>query len=76
MNDIFDERDIFDDEEFLAPNPAVCVGCGCSEFNPCEGGCIWATDGSLHPLRARRPWISPMTFMTLSSGGSELGPAA
>jgi hypothetical protein len=22
----------------------VCAGCGCSQSNPCAGGCIWATE--------------------------------
>jgi hypothetical protein len=21
-----------------------CEGCGCSQTNPCEGGCVWATE--------------------------------
>lgn len=22
----------------------ICEGCGCSEFNPCPGGCHWVTE--------------------------------
>ncbi len=31
-----------DDQEYDEA-PMVCLGCGCSEDNPCEGGCVWAT---------------------------------
>lgn len=37
------------DEEYLATGDAaydeiICRGCGCSAFNPCPGGCVWATE--------------------------------
>jgi hypothetical protein len=31
-------------DDALAPDGPLCVQCGCSETEPCEGGCIWATD--------------------------------
>jgi hypothetical protein len=37
----------FDDPEFLEDEPPYdgprCAGCGCSEDDPCEGGCVWAS---------------------------------
>ena len=34
---------------FCGAPPRVCVGCGCSDFAACEGGCYWVdaalTDG-------------------------------
>lgn len=32
-----------DDEEALVDGPR-CVGCGCSKYDPCEGGCVWASE--------------------------------
>lgn len=49
MNEpFFDDDDEFDPAEFIAADEdplggAFCQGCGCSEFEPCEGGCVWAT---------------------------------
>lgn len=35
---------------FCGAPPRFCVGCGCSDFQPCEGGCSWVdpslTDGA------------------------------
>ena len=27
----------------IVPGEAVCLGCGCSDFDACEGGCWWDT---------------------------------
>jgi hypothetical protein len=36
----FEEEEDFVDDELAGP---TCVGCGCTEGNACEGGCVWAT---------------------------------
>lgn len=46
-----EEEDDFDglDAEYLVTGDAaqdqiICEGCGCSAFNSCPGGCVWATE--------------------------------
>lgn len=36
-DDFLEDGEDEDDEEL------ACVGCGCTDAHPCEGGCIWAT---------------------------------
>lgn len=31
-----------DHDRYLGPEPGTCQICGCSELDPCPGGCIWA----------------------------------
>lgn len=35
------DLDLEDAEDLVGDEP-TCRVCGCSEFNACEGGCIWA----------------------------------
>lgn len=34
-----DEQEITD----MTPLCGVCIGCGCTDEQACEGGCVWAT---------------------------------
>ena len=36
--------DIFPEDKRSLMDPPVCLSCGCSELEPCPGGCIWATE--------------------------------
>jgi hypothetical protein len=46
-NEYFDDEDMVDDmgdwPELGAGEGGVCRVCGCTEDDPCPGGCIWAT---------------------------------
>lgn len=43
-----------------AKSEAICVGCGCSESNPCPSGCYWVAGPfrALGPIRKRWGWCS------------------
>ena len=47
FEDEFPEDLVFDDDDapetFSPGGVAVCQACGCSEVDPCPGGCVWAT---------------------------------
>lgn len=44
-DDLALEDEVFDlDPEDLEGAGPRCVGCGCTEDNPCDGGCIWASE--------------------------------
>ena len=43
FEDEFPEDLVFDDDERDFDNRPRCQGCGCSELDPCPGGCVWAT---------------------------------
>ncbi len=32
-----------DEDRTAASDGAICLGCGCSERDPCAGGCVWAS---------------------------------
>lgn len=36
--DMLEDLEQLDDE----PVPGVCMACGCTEDDACDGGCIWA----------------------------------
>ena len=38
----FEDEDLDEDLVDNGDGP-ICLGCGCSELNPCAGGCVWAS---------------------------------